>query len=142
MENYSTESKSQLAKLLATENITVQHAKIQTASFNLKTRVLNCPIWTDMSGDLYDLLMGHEVGHALETPEEGWHDAIIESQSKNFKTFLNVVEDARIEKKIKRRYLVLKIKMLIHYLLLIRLIFIQKVVHFWVLLLLILKLNY
>ena len=104
MQNYSTESKSQLAKLLATENITVQHAKIQTASFNLKTRVLNCPIWTDMSGDLYDLLMGHEVGHALETPEEGWHDAIIESQSKNFKTFLNVVEDARIEKKIKRRY--------------------------------------
>jgi len=104
MENYSTESKSQLAKLLATENITVQHAKIQTASFNLKTRVLNCPIWTDMSGDLYDLLMGHEVGHALETPEEGWHDAIIESQSKNFKTFLNVVEDARIEKKIKRKY--------------------------------------
>jgi len=104
MENYSTESKSQLAKLLATENITVQHAKIQTASFNLKTRVLNCPIWTDMSGDLYDLLMGHEVGHALETPEEGWHDAVIENQSKNFKTFLNVVEDARIEKKIKRRY--------------------------------------
>ena len=104
MENYSTESKSQLAKLLATENITIQHAKIKTASFNLKTRVLNCPIWTDMSGDLYDLLMGHEVGHALETPEEGWHDAIIESQSKNFKTFLNVVEDARIEKKIKRRY--------------------------------------
>jgi len=104
MENYSTESKSQLAKLLATENITIQHAKIQTASFNLKTRVLNCPIWTDMSGDLYDLLMGHEVGHALETPEEGWHDAIIENQSKNFKTFLNVVEDARIEKKIKRRY--------------------------------------
>jgi hypothetical protein len=29
-----------------------------------------------MSGELYDLLMGHEVGHALYTPVEGWHDAV------------------------------------------------------------------
>lgn len=105
MSNFTVESKSQLAKLLATENLTIQHQKISTARFDPKNRVLYCPIWQDMSGDMYDLLLGHEVGHALETPAEGWHDAVVDkSKGKHFKHFLNVVEDARIEKKIKRRY--------------------------------------
>ena len=104
--NFTQESKSQLAKLMATENIIVEHQKIPTAAFNLKDRVLYCPIWKDMSGDLYDLLLGHEVGHALETPEKGWHNAVTGTGKfeKSFKHFLNVVEDARIEKKMKRRY--------------------------------------
>jgi hypothetical protein len=38
--NFSQESKSQLAKLLATENLTVEHRKMQTAMFDLKNRVL------------------------------------------------------------------------------------------------------
>lgn len=100
---HNTNTKSQLAKLMATENILVEHGHVSTAFFNLKTRKLTCPIWKDMSGDLYDLLMGHEVGHALETPLEGWHDSICKEGVK-FKSFLNVIEDARIEKKIKRRY--------------------------------------
>jgi uncharacterized protein with von Willebrand factor type A (vWA) domain len=105
MTTFSVESKSQLAKLLATENLSIQHQKISTARFDPKNRVLYCPIWQDMSGDMYDLLMGHEVGHALETPAEGWHDAVtVGNKGKNYKHFLNVVEDARIEKKIKRRY--------------------------------------
>lgn len=103
MLNYSVESKSQLAKLLATENIKIEHKNARTASFNLKTRTLICPVWKDMSGYLYDLLLGHEVSHALETPLEGWHDATCDKGT-NFRHFLNVVEDARIEKKIKRRY--------------------------------------
>jgi hypothetical protein len=99
------EQKSQLAKLMATENITVEHRKIQTAGFDTKNRVLYLPIWKNMSGDIYDLLTGHEVGHALYTPSEGWHDAIAPSEkNRNYKNFLNVVEDARIEKKVKRRY--------------------------------------
>lgn len=100
---YSVESKNQLAKLLATENLTIEHRKVPTASFDMKNRVLTCPIWKDMSGDLYDLFLGHEVGHALETPLDGWHDSV-SNKGKNYKHFLNVVEDARIEKKIKRRY--------------------------------------
>ena len=100
---FTVEQKSQLAKLLATENLTIEHKKIPTASFDPKNRVLNCPIWQDMSGSLYDLLMGHEVGHALYTPAEGWHDAV-SNRGANFKGFLNVVEDARIEKKIRRKY--------------------------------------
>lgn len=100
---FTVESKSQLAKLLATENIAIEHQKISTAKFDPKNRVLYCPVWQDMSGALYDLLMGHEVGHALYTPAEGWHDAV-SAKGQKFKGFLNVVEDARIEKKIKRRY--------------------------------------
>jgi inhibitor of KinA sporulation pathway (predicted exonuclease) len=99
------ENKSALARLLAGENITVAHEKVSTAYFDLQNRRLVCPIWKDMDGDLYDLLMGHEVGHALETPEQGWHDAIqANKEYKKFKTFLNVIEDARIERKIKQRY--------------------------------------
>jgi cobalamin biosynthesis protein CobT len=103
MSNFSVESKSQLVKLLAVENLTVEHQKIKTAKFDPKNRVLYLPIWQNMSGALYDLLGGHEVGHALYTPADGWHDAA-QSKGKAYKSFLNVVEDARIEKKVKRRY--------------------------------------
>lgn len=101
--DFSVASKSQLAKLLATENLVIQHQKMSTAKFDPVNRVLYCPIWKNMSGSLYDLLMGHEVGHALFTPADGWHDAVCNKGS-NYKHFLNVVEDARIEKKIKKRY--------------------------------------
>jgi len=100
---FSVESKSQLAKLLATENLRVEHRKVQTAYFDLKNRTIVCPIWESMSGELYDLLLSHEVGHAQETTLEGWHDATCD-RGANYKHFLNVVEDARIEKKIKRKY--------------------------------------
>ena len=95
--------KSVLAKLLATENITVEHQKVKTAYFDLKERKVVLPIFNDMSSDLYDLLIGHEVSHALNTPLEGWHDAA-SVKGRGFKSFLNVVEDARIEADIKRRY--------------------------------------
>lgn len=96
-------SKSILAKLLATENITVSHQQTKTAYFDLKSRTMVLPIWKDMDGDLYDLLTGHEVGHALYTPEQGWHDQVT-SSSKKYKDFLNVIEDARIEKLAKRKF--------------------------------------
>jgi len=95
--------KSILAKLLAQENLIVEHKKTHTASFDPVNRVLTLPIWKEMSVDIYDLLVGHEVGHAWETPPQGWHTAI-EKKGRGFKSFLNVVEDARIEKKIKNRY--------------------------------------
>lgn len=102
---FTVEQKSQLARLMATENLRVEHQKISTAKFDPKNRVLYLPIWQNMSGTLYDLLCGHEVGHALYTPAEGWHDvATDKSKPKAYKHFLNVVEDARIEKKVKRRY--------------------------------------
>ena len=103
--SFTVEQKSQLAKLMATENLRIEHQKIRTAKFDPTNRVLYLPIWQNMTGILYDLLCGHEVGHALYTPAEGWHDVVVDkSKPKAFKHFLNVVEDARIEKKVKRKY--------------------------------------
>lgn len=100
-----TQNKSQLAKLMATENITIRHRHIKTAKFDMKDRVLHCPIWKDMNGDIYDLLMGHEISHALNTPLDGWHDTIVNDKIRpKIKNFLNVCEDIRIEKLIKRKY--------------------------------------
>jgi cobalamin biosynthesis protein CobT len=97
-------TKSILAKLLAGENINVVHQNgISTASFDLSARTMYLPVWENMDGDLYDMLVGHENGHALYTPAEGWHNAIDE-RGRKFKSCMNVIEDARIEKLIKRKY--------------------------------------
>ena len=98
------EQKSMLAKLMAAENISVEHKKIPTAAFDVKNRVLYLPIlkWKPGSS-VYDLFCAHEVGHALWTPYEGWHSSVSE-KGKGYKSFLNVIEDARIEKKIKRKF--------------------------------------
>lgn len=94
------EIKSQLAKLLATEDLIVEHKQVQTACFNVHTRVLTLPMWERASNTVYDLLVGHEVGHALFTPDENWLEKVaVPSQ------FVNVVEDARIEKLMKRKYM-------------------------------------
>ena len=70
------EIKSQLAKLLATEDLIVEHKKVQTACFNVHTRVLTLPMWEKASNTVYDLLVGHEVGHALFTPDENWLEKV------------------------------------------------------------------
>ena len=89
------EVKGTLAKLLATENLTVEHRKVTTASFDVNNRVLILPIWKTASNTVYDLLVGHEVGHALYTPNKP-HDGD--------RGFVNVLEDVRIEKLMKRTY--------------------------------------
>lgn len=97
-------AKTMLTKLLASENLTVQYMNVPTASFDLAKRVVTLPLWKDMSPALYDLMGGHEVGHALFTTAEGWHNALTSNVDRKFKTFLNVVEDARIERKIKDKF--------------------------------------
>jgi len=92
------EVKGTLAKLLATENLTVEHRQVTTAYFDVENRVLCLPIWKHASETVYDLLVGHEVGHALYTPAEGL------DTDRNLKSFINVLEDARIEKMMKRTY--------------------------------------
>ena len=94
------EIKGSLARLLATENHIVEHRKnVPTASFNVDTRVLTLPLWDRASSVVYDLLVGHEVGHALFTPNEDWTEV-----ADCPKDFINVVEDVRIEKLMKRKY--------------------------------------
>ncbi len=96
------ESKSLLAKLMATENLTIEQKNIPTAMFDVKNRILTVPVLDDkITGFEYDLFMGHEVGHALYTPIEGIKKAIAE---KIPLSIANVIEDVRIEKKIKFKY--------------------------------------
>ena len=93
------EIKGNLARLLATENLIVEHrADISTASFDVQRRVLQLPKWDLASNTVYDMLVGHEVGHALFTPNED------PSEFGAPMEFVNVIEDARIEKLIKRKY--------------------------------------
>ena len=92
------EVKGNLARLLATENLIVEHRKVETAMFNVKDRVLTLPMWDVASPNVYDMLVGHEVGHALYTPDK-WGSDFGVPQS-----YLNVCEDARIEKMMKRKF--------------------------------------
>lgn len=89
------------AKLLATENISVRRARSRTASFDIKSRVLTIPMWKDMTPEVEGMLVGHEVGHALWTGDE-YLDPIKENPKMH--SYLNVLEDVRIEKLLKRKY--------------------------------------
>ena len=96
------ESKSYLANLLATERLEVQYRQTQTASFDVQNRILTIPIWKqDLSEPVTDLFVSHEVGHALYTPLSLLKKA---QKQKINHSIVNVVEDARIEKLIKRKY--------------------------------------
>jgi hypothetical protein len=89
------------ARLLATENLSVVRARARTASFDIKSRVLTLPMWKDMTPEIEDMLIGHEVGHALYTL-----DQYMEPLKENPKmmSYMNILEDVRIEKLIKRKY--------------------------------------
>jgi hypothetical protein len=96
------EIKGKLAKLLATENLIVEHRNVETAQFDVVRRVLTLPIWNTNSEDVYDLLVAHEVGHALYTDDREWNKDPRWSDVP--RSFVNITEDARIEKLMKRRY--------------------------------------
>lgn len=90
--------RSSLARLLSTENISVQHARLETAYFDVKNRILGLPIWENTSKDVYDMLVGHEVGHALFTPS--WDPAKFGCPH----MLVNITEDIRIERMIQDKY--------------------------------------
>ena len=95
------EVKGALAKLLATENLHVQHdGTAQTASFNTSTRVLTLPVLQTDNSHVYDMFVGHEVGHALFTPADWIEQAPDEVPF----DFINVIEDVRIERMIQNKF--------------------------------------
>ena len=89
------------ARLLATENLSVIRARTRTASFDIKSRILTLPMWKEMTPEIEDMLIGHEVGHALYTTEE--YTAPI-MENRKLMGYMNIIEDVRIEKLIKRKY--------------------------------------
>lgn len=98
-----SQSQDILAKLLATENITVVRSNVATASFDIKNRVLTLPRWKKLTPEIEEMLILHEVGHALYTTEDGY--GIVHTPEKRYlKGYANILEDVRIEKKMKERY--------------------------------------
>lgn len=103
-------SRASLARLMASENLTVQHSgAATTAKFDTTKRVLILPVWKDVSDDVYTSFVAHEVGHALFTPAaQATVDAAIarldKSKPKMAFYHLNAIEDARIERLLKEKY--------------------------------------
>ena len=95
------DQKSQLAKLIATENITVQQNNVKTASFDVVNRVLTLPIFKTESKDVTDMLVAHECAHALYTPSNGWKKIADDNE---LRSYVNVLEDCRIDAKIQKKY--------------------------------------
>lgn len=92
-----------LAKLLAHENINIVRGNVRTASFDIRNRVLVLPRWKDMTQSCEQMLILHEVGHALFTTEEKY-GVVFEKENKHLKGYANVIEDVRIESRMKERY--------------------------------------
>ena len=98
----SHEVRGSLARCLATENIIVEHKDVDTAMFDVDKRILTLPNWKKASDVVYQMLILHETSHAifshnLDYTKDyenliGYHDVV------------NVVEDARVEKLMKKKY--------------------------------------
>jgi hypothetical protein len=99
----ATKGLDRFARLLATEDILVEHRAIPTAFFDLKNRLLALPMWKDMKESLYHMLVLHETGHALFTPCDGW-EIVVNDADKYLRHYVNVVEDARIDRKMKAKF--------------------------------------
>tara|TARA_R110000772_G_scaffold268220_1_gene394481 strand:- start:84 stop:2393 length:2310 start_codon:yes stop_codon:yes gene_type:complete len=96
-------NKSTIAKLMSEEDIHVVYKQMDTAYFNPKDRELGLPIWdeTKTTADIEDLMVCHEIAHALWTPLDMLEKAQV--RKINF-SFVNIVEDARIERKVQDKY--------------------------------------
>ena len=113
MSQQNNGSRSVFARLMSTENITVLFdPKSKDAWFDTKTRTLNMPGWTGMTPEVYDLLLSHEVSHALHTPCDGWigltdelaGEKASDADKQVARQYINIIEDARIERLIKAKY--------------------------------------
>lgn len=100
---FNPEAQKQLAKLLAKENIRVVVGNYSTAFFDMKARTLGLPAWNFDSKYVSDMLIGHEVGHALFTPED-CHDEFHKRCPGRPFDVCNIVEDIRIERLIQDQY--------------------------------------
>jgi len=89
----------------STENIHIVHKKMPTAYFDTKNRELGLPILKEMTGEIYDMMCLHEVGHALWTDNDEWMAIVKKDNDDDLpKSFINITEDVRIERKIKAKY--------------------------------------
>ena len=91
-----------VARLLATENITLIRSDVSTASFDIKNRVLTLPTWKEMNVAEELMLVLHETAHALFTSLDDYE--VVFTEMKHLIGYANIIEDVRIEKLMKERY--------------------------------------
>jgi hypothetical protein len=102
-------SLSIFARALASENISFSFdGKAATASFDVQNRHLVMPIW-NVSETVQTMLVAHEISHALWTPYEQSEVLFKQADADGFNVELlqricNVIEDVRIEKKMKDKF--------------------------------------
>lgn len=97
-------SKDILARLLAEEDISVVRKSVSTASFDVQHRVLTLPVWEGMGPDVEDMNIAHEIAHAKWSPLSMLLDDNGNIVSYTRKTIINILEDNRIERLIKKLY--------------------------------------
>ncbi|HIE77449.1 MAG TPA: hypothetical protein EYP92_01275 [Candidatus Thioglobus sp.] len=97
-------NKALLAKLMAREDLEVIEGNFKTASFNPKDRVLKIPLLKEEFDEAATLFIGHEVGHALFTPDFFSHEELCEETKGIPFDIINIVEDVRIERKVRSFY--------------------------------------
>ena len=100
---FNFESQKQLARLLAKENIMIRVGNYSTAFFDVKNRILGLPSWNISDKNVADLLVGHEVGHALHTPVQA-HTEFMTRYPKAPFDIANIVEDIRIERLVQENF--------------------------------------
>lgn len=106
------ETFSRFASILAGEKIRIYSGKFPTAAFDVKNRVIFLPELDGVSMKVYEMFLAHEVSHGLYTPG-GEHGAkemqasaaeICPEHPELGFMYINVTEDARIEKLLCRKF--------------------------------------
>ena len=95
---------SNVARLLSRENITVTHADVRTACFDLRNRVMKLPLWKDHGKVVYDMLIAHEVGHAIFDDYPLVEKYLSDNNFRGVPDVLNVIDDIRIERLVQDKY--------------------------------------
>lgn len=108
-----TDYLDKFTRLLAGENISIVEIQgAPTASFNLQNRTITLPIFDETRShvnrnkNVSILFRAHEVGHALYTPSSIFHVNVNKSElySRRVCQCINLVEDIRIERLMKNRF--------------------------------------
>jgi hypothetical protein len=102
-------SLSIFARALASENISFSFDnKAETAAFDVENRHLMMPVW-NVSETVQTMLVAHEISHALWTPYEQSKSLFDQAEKDGYvlpllQRIANVIEDVRIEKKMKDKF--------------------------------------
>lgn len=105
MKNFSSDAFNTLVRMMAGERFLIVHRNVRSASIDLVSRVITLPLWSEETPEVAMFFRMHECAHALFTPPQGYHGQNLKYfKNRLFTSYLNVIEDARIDRLMKRRF--------------------------------------